>query len=343
MARRRTKKKFSLNVVKNVKRNPKLFWVYLVIVLIILYVIIYIVPSITGAFKTTYTATYGEVEIGDETEIYIARDEDVYLADDSGTIKVYCKEGDMVKKGSRIGEIKASQDDEKGSILESDYYQVIKNNKKKVLKRKTGGICQRSGVYSEYVDGFESLLNPKRITKIKEADLEDVSQKKVMQAPSKKIKAGEPMFKVVSNARWYVLCFLDNKAAKKYDEYSHFKVIIDEEEVGVFLYKKLKRAGGKTLVIFQSNRYYDKFTMLRKADAKIVSYTRSGILLSNDSIKKVKGKKGVYVKDKWGEFKFRPIKVIAVQGDTTIVEKSYYYDDKGEYVETVCNYDQVLK
>ncbi|MCQ2551212.1 MAG: hypothetical protein MJ146_03360 [Clostridia bacterium] len=337
------KSKIRGSIKHNIKRNPKLFWVYLAIVLVILYVLIYVVPSINGALKSTYTVTYGEVEIGDQATIYIARDEDVYLADDTGTIKTYREEGDMVKKGSRIAQINVEAEENQGDKT-SKYSGIVSNLKKKNIKEHTGGYCQRSGVYSAFVDGYESLLSPKNMTKLNESDLKSISKKDLVQVPSRKILKGEPMFKVVSNARWYVLCFLPSKAAEKYDEYSDFKVILEDgEEISVFLYDKIKKPGKKTLVIFQTNRYYEDYAKLRVVKANIVSYTESGILLKTNTIKEEDGVKGVYVKDKVGNFVFKPIKVLAEKGDITVVEKSYYYDEKGNYIETVSTYDQVLK
>lgn len=334
------------NIFKiNVKENPKILWVYLALAIVILYVLIYVVPSITGALKATYVAEYGEVELGNETQIYIARDEQIYLSSQTGKIKVYPKEGDLVKKGSTIA--KVTPTDEANPDQESRYTKLLLMNDDKTLLTKTGGYCQRTGVFSGYIDGWEKILSPKHMTKVKESDLSKVSPKDLVQTPTNKILKGEPMFKVASNAKWYILAFLPKKAAKNYSPGADFKVIIGDDEesevpINVYLYKKVAK-GNKTLVIFQTNRYYEEYTKLRTCDARIVRDTTSGVFIYKDSVREQDGKKGVMVKNTLGEFEFKPIKILATKDDMYVVEKSYYYDDKGEYVETVSTYDQVLK
>ena len=346
MTRKKPAKKKLRNIFKiNAKEHPAILWVYLALAIIILYVLIYVVPSITGAFKTTYVAEYGEVEIGNETDIYIARDEQIYLSSTTGKIKVYPKEGDLVKKGSTIA--KVTPTDAETKEQQNKFTKQILMNDEKTLLTKTGGYCQKTGVFSGYIDGYEKILSPKHMTKVKESDLSKISEKDLVETPKNKIVKGEPMFKVASNAKWYILAFLPNKAAAKYGDDEDFKVIIGDEDdqdiINVYLYKKVKKGAGKTLVIFQTNRYYEEYTKLRTCKARIVRDTASGIMLYKDSIREKDGKKGVMVKNTLGEFEFRPIRILASKDDMYVVEKSYYYDDKGEYVETVSTYDQVLK
>ena len=345
--RKKSKKKLR-NIFKiDVKENPIVLWIYLALAIVILYVLIYVVPSITGALKTTYVAEYGEVEIGDETDIYIARDEQIYLSSTTGTIKVYPEEGDLVKKGSTIAKVTPSNSQGSNEQAASKYTGLLLKNDKKTLLTETGGYCQKTGVYSGFIDGYEKLLSPKNMTKVSASDLAKISEKDLVETPTRKITKGEPMFKVASNAKWYILFMLPNKEAEKYDGESDFKVIIGEDEedqdlIYSYLYKKVKK-GNKTLVILQTNRYYENYTKLRTCKAKIIRDTASGIFITKSSVREKDGKKGVMVKNTLGEFEFKPIKIITTKEDMYVVEKSYYYDDKGEYVETVSTYDQVLK
>ena len=58
---------------------------------------------------------------------------------------------------------------------------------------------------------------------------------------------------------------------------------------------------------------------------------------------KKKGRPGVYVKTKTGDFVFKPVYVEATDGKRSIVTGTYFYDDDGNTVNTVNIYDEVKK
>ena len=78
--------------------------------------------------------------------------------------------------------------------------------------------------------------------------------------------------------------------------------------------------------------------------AEVLSVTPpERILLETDSIKEEDGVKGVYVINKLGDAVFTPVSILSSYQGQTVVEKNYFYDSEGEYVETVENYDEILK
>ncbi len=328
------------------KKNPKRLWVYLIIAIAVLYVIIYVIPTITGALKTTYTTTYGNVEIGDQVTAYIVRDEAVYLAEETGNMTIYSKEGDMVKKGARISKLDKKpmdREEELEAIEDSKYGHIMDSLTKGAIKKNTGGICQQSGVFSQYIDGYEGIITPSTMAKLDLDDMKRIKEDEVVQTPDSRVLRTEPMYKVVSNAKWYIIFWVDNEDAKKYEEYTDVKVNFEDDQVVAVVYKKVKKTDGKTLVILQLNRLYEKSNQIRTADINVVCHETGGLMLRSDSIKEENGVKGVYVKNTLGNFIFKPIKVLAIKDDITIVEKTYFYDEKGDYVDTVRTYDQVLK
>ena len=57
----------------------------------------------------------------------------------------------------------------------------------------------------------------------------------------------------------------------------------------------------------------------------------------------MKGKQGVLVKNKVGEIYFMPVKVKASDGETAAVYQDLYMDDSGSFVETIGNYDEIVR
>ena len=101
--------------MRNVKKSPV---VILFIVAAVLYVIIYILPQVTGVLRSSYTAEYGELKTFDKVEGYFVRSEYVYFSDLTGTANRYIDENKLVRKGTRIMEVKAgsaASDDEAGA------------------------------------------------------------------------------------------------------------------------------------------------------------------------------------------------------------------------------------
>ena len=93
----------------------------------------------------------------------------------------------------------------------------------------------------------------------------------------------------------------------------------------------------------RQNRYYKSFDRYRLKECALITSNQSGILLETDSIVESEGQKGVYVVDKLGNYNFTPIKILEQDGDVTVVEKNYFYNEEGISVETVKNYDKILR
>ena len=96
-------------------------------------------------------------------------------------------------------------------------------------------------------------------------------------------------------------------------------------------------------MILSSNHTYEGFDKERIQEFTIITSSNSGIILETDSISEKKGKKGVYVIDKYGDANFVPINILSSSGNKTVVTKNYFYDSEGNSVATVKSYDIILK
>ena len=109
------------------KKKKTMFWgVIYVIALITVLVIVYVLPSVAGLFDRSYVAKYGNVEVKDETEGYIVRNETVYTAGKAGTVKRTVTEGELVKGNSKVVKISGE-----GASSSSDKYDSLLKKMKK--------------------------------------------------------------------------------------------------------------------------------------------------------------------------------------------------------------------
>ena len=66
-------------------------------------------------------------------------------------------------------------------------------------------------------------------------------------------------------------------------------------------------------VILRCRDYYKNFAKIRKMDVKVMSSRSAGLVISNECIFTKKGRPGVYVKTKTGDFVFKPVYVEAIE------------------------------
>lgn len=87
------------------KKNLHIYLFFMI--LFLLFIIIYAFPNVTGALKKTVTLEYGGIQVTDDVTCYFVRDESVYLANRSGAINYYINEGEQIRKGVKVLDIKS--------------------------------------------------------------------------------------------------------------------------------------------------------------------------------------------------------------------------------------------
>ena len=75
----------------------------------------------------------------------------------------------------------------------------------------------------------------------------------------------------------------------------------------------------------------------------IVKSNNTGLICDNECIIEVDGVEGVYVVDKNGDYKFKPINVLVTDGKQSVLSEKTFTNDKYELVETVIVHDEVLR
>jgi len=298
------------------KLQPRSAVVLFIIAFVILYAIIYIVPKVTDIFTKTYTAEYGTLESIQEAKCVAVRDEKVYKASVGGQVERQRETGQLVRANSLI-------------VSVGGHEQYTEN----------------SGLVSYYYDGYEDKLNSESFPQLKETFLEEYSSGSngEKEAASSKAEPGDVVFKIIDNKNWYLVCWLGEDEASAFEEGYTVKAGFDEREpVAMKVYSKTKQ-GEKYQIVLSCNRSYKDFDRYRVKDCKLITSSYNGIILETDSIVEKDGVKGVYVINKVGDAVFTPVSILSSYKGKTVVEKNYYYDSEGQYVETVESYDEILK
>lgn len=290
-----------------------------VAIFVILYVIIYIVPRVSGIFLETYTAEYGLLEVSASSSYVAVREERLYAADNGGAVNRVASQGRLMRRNSHIVDVGGTK-----------YY------------------SQKKGIVSYYYDGLESVYTPENMQSITIGNVEKVKenteQYKVRKCEDKSAEAGSPIFKIVDNKEWYLVCWIETSEAEDCNVDKSITVEFGDGQQIKMKITQVDSQGEKTRLILSCNRYYEKFDRIRAGTCRLIKSSRNGIILDSDSIVEEDGQKGVYVMNKrLDRASFVPVKVLLSDGEKTVVEKNYFINDKGEKVVTVENYDEILK
>lgn len=306
-----------MNTEKTKKNSKaKIYVLGFLLLFAALYVYIYIVPQVSDIFVDTYVAEYGTLESAVSADCLFVRDEQVYTASGAGTVKRVISQGNLVRKGAKVVNLSGK-----------------------------GCYTEERGVISYFYDGMEQSLSPENLESITIASLEkaQASDFEIRKCKSKSADSGDKLFKVVDNKEWYLIAWLEDEDAEGIAEGGNVSVDFNDGATLKMKVKSIATEGYKQKVVLSCNRYYEFFDKYRTKDCRIIKYSRTGILLESSSIVEEDGQKGVYVKDKFGNYNFTPVSILGSEGDTTAVEKNYYYDENGQTVATVKNYDEILK
>ena len=322
------------------KKKKTMFWGAIYgIALVTVLVIVYVLPSVAGLFDRSYVAKYGNVEVKDETEGYIVRNETVYTAAKSGTVKRYASEGELVKGASKVVKISG----EGASNANNEYDSLLKKMKKDDAVINTdNGNTQHPGYITYRLDGLE-YLNSENIFNMSESQFEKLGKSKLRELADGKVAKGEPIFKVIENGSWWYVFYADADIAKHYVKGQNVKIAVGDKNMNAIIVGMHKGKGKDTRVIIRCRQYFDGFTTGRLEKADVTAASSDGVVILTKSIVKKNGKQGVITKDKIGRLRFKAISIKANNGEKAAVYENIYMDSKGNYVKTINTYDEVVK
>jgi len=203
-------------------------------------------------------------------------------------------------------------------------------------------VSRQNGVVSYYIDGLESEFTPENMALLSREKVQRLNIE-VQNLARETTLANEPLYKIVDHKKWYAVFWVAPTNIAKYEKDKKATLNLPLGQVVGKVYDILDH-GGQFLVILEFNRYYEDFARIRKVDAEVVTSDYSGLIIRNESLTSKDGQPGVYVKDKSGEYVFKPVKIITSDGEYSLVEASYFYTSDGAVkVETVNIYDEILK
>lgn len=305
-------------------------WAAFTVVLTILFITTQYMPEFISSLTPKEVLKYGELVVSEKRNAIVVREDVVYRAKRAYRLKRKSEAGTQIKVGAKLFQCKP---------LSGDKSQIKKRAGSCMMGE--DGRAKHKGVFSTVIDGGEEFFTPDNIPKITKKNADDVDMK-LRRLEAKDVGRGEPICKISDNARWYIIFWTSKTAGKVYKKEN----IVDAEIKGKILKSKIEDVspdGESVRVVLSTSRYYRGFQSLRRIDLKLIRNRRFGILIKNSCMYEEGGTNFVDVLNKAGDIIKTPVKVLATDGKTSAVSSGKYYDSKGRLVETVENFDDILK
>lgn len=317
---------------------------------------LYVVPSVRGMLEKTYIAEYGSIDVTDEVSAFIVRDETVYTADEPSKINRLADQGRLVKAGTRVVELSP---DENAINKEKAEEQMPNSNADDAfpfgkydgamkelgdeVKVTKSGKTKTSGYVSYHIDGAETKLNSETMNILDSSEFEELADRDSLKLPKKDCGRGYPIFKITKNGKWYLVYYLSNKDAAKYEIGNAATIELDGTPTEAAI-SDVQEEGKKTKIVLSCKAYFKEFLNSRKLDTTVTLASAEGLVLKNSSIvEDPDGRPGVFVVNKLGEHIYKPVAIKANDGERSVVFSDIYVDQEGNFVETIGTYDEIIE
>ena len=148
--------------------------------------------------------------------------------------------------------------------------------------------------------------------------------------------------RITKNGTWWLVFFADADQAKKYTVGGKVQTTLEDKTLETTV-RSVQKDGDRRRIVLSCKEYHPSYRTERKVSLENVTESDTGLLVETRSIVKIKDREGVLVLDKVGRKHFTPIQIKASNGETAAVYEDLYMNSNGEFVETVNNYDEVVK
>lgn len=203
------------------------------------------------------------------------------------------------------------------------------------------------GIISYVIDGYEEIYIPKDFENY---TYDSLVTKKIERSEIKPdVTADEPIYKVIDNFEWYMaLKIEDLKQVEGFEVGSIIKIEIegDKQELKGKIVA-INPSKNKGVIVVKLTTFLHDLYNIRFPKVDIIKYKKEGYKIPTKSIVDKDSVKGVYIKDKSGIVKFRPIIVLGEEDNHTFVDTgdnngNINIDGEKEPKKTISLFDEIF-
>ncbi len=181
---------------------------------------------------------------------------------------------------------------ENHELAAGDSLAEFENQKKDILN--TVGVAneditaQIAGVFTKYVDGYETLLAPDAIDGYDIAYFESLSQSPQIKKIGTRVEAGEAAFKIVNNHVWYVMMSIPSDIMKRHEVGDSVKLRFNNMADAVVkgsIYAVSGENGGRVVVTVKCPQYLESALSYRFVDVDLIFDSYDGYKVPTHAIR----------------------------------------------------------
>lgn len=224
-----------------------------------------------------------------------------------------------------------------------------KDISKKIDKNNVRYYTDRPGVISYKIDGYEEVYLPKDFENYTYDKLNVDNISKTSKKEEVKVSLNQPIFKIIDNFKWYIAIKIkDSEEISDFNINDNIRIYINEsqEEVKGRIIA-INNSKKKAVIILELNTMFHKYYNLRFPKIEIIKEKTEGYKLPKKSIASLDNIDGVYIKDRGGIVRFKPVSIFKEEDDYVYIhigdEKSnIYLKDSKEAVKTINLFDEII-
>lgn len=179
----------------------------------------------------------------------------------------------------------------------------------------TSVVAQESGLFSSYVDGYEALLTPDKLTGLGPKDLEAFSQLTIQVEPN-------CLGKLVTDSIWYYAAIVSGDSVSSFSVGGSVDVFFNSlsETFPMTIYAVGEVQEDQVVVVLRSAQDDVKAEDLRQESGRIIFRSTEGIRIPKEALRvTTDGEQGVYVVVSQ-KARFRPVSILAEDETSYLVK-----------------------
>lgn len=195
--------------------------------------------------------------------------------------------------------------------------------------------AQESGILCLSYDGLENTFTPDTLADVTEAQVGSAKTEYISKAKS--VAEGDPLFKVVSSNKWYLVAFLPAQETLGWEKGDTLSLDVTTEEDTVsinVIIDTIEQGDSTSKVVFSTYDHMDQFMERRTLSFSMKSEAAEGLKIPNDAIveKSLLCIPADYITESSAEQgvtlangengKFLPLQIITSDGENAYVEQS---------------------
>lgn len=173
-------------------------------------------------------------------------------------------------------------------------------------------LAGKAGTFSAAVDGYESVLTPKRLMEMTVAEFESVQPDET---------DANAIGRLVTSATWYYACVVPASELSGVEEGDRATLTFARDYYQPVTMRVARLGGneaGSRLLVLSSDRALQNVTLLRQQSAEIVFTSYSGLRVPKSAVRVENGQTGVYILE--GTLaKWKPITILHDTGESYVV------------------------